>query len=35
MFAVARLHNRYDKKLIFHFIYNPVHTLANPVTLLL
>ncbi len=32
--SMANLHNRYDKKLIHHFIDNSVHTLPDSITLL-
>ena len=34
MLSMTNLHNRYDKKLLFHFIYNSVHTLSDSVALL-
>ncbi len=34
MLSMSNLHNRYDKKLIFHFIYDSVAPLSDSVALL-
>jgi len=34
MFSVSHLHNRDDKQFIYHFIYDAVCPLPNPVTFL-